>query len=309
MTKFIDTLASRWRVAGGRAALAAVAALAAAMLPAAPANADSGGFPLDHFPAEKLTDLPALQNGARLFVNYCLNCHSAQLMRYSRLTEIGLTEDQIKKNLLFTGDKVGEPMRVAMNPLQAKQWFGAAPPDLSVVARARGSEAGSGADWLYTYLRAYYRDSTRPTGWNNAVYPNVGMPHVLWTLQGNQRGATIDDTRIIKDEKTQHPVATERSVVTFDDHGRRSETIEKTDLKGHGEPHATRHTTLGKASGGSLDAAGYDSEVADLVAYLTYMSDPSAKTRTRLGVWVLVFLAAFCVIAWALNKAYWKDIK
>jgi len=131
-------------------------------------------------------DLPALQNGAKVFVNYCLNCHSASYYRYNRLTDIGLTEQQIKDNLLFTADKVGEPMTIALRRADAKAWFGVAPPDLTLIARARTSGAGSGADWLYTYLRSYHRDDSRPTGWNNPLFPNVGMPHVLWELQGEQ---------------------------------------------------------------------------------------------------------------------------
>lgn len=131
-------------------------------------------------------DNAALQNGAKLFVNYCLNCHGASFMRYNRLTGIGLTEQQTKDSLLFTADKVGEPMRVAIRPDEAKQWFGATPPDLTLIARARASEAGPGADWLYTYLRSFYRDDKRPTGWNNVVFENVGMPHILWELQGQQ---------------------------------------------------------------------------------------------------------------------------
>lgn len=128
----------------------------------------------------------ALQNGARLFVNYCLNCHGLSFVRYNRLTELGLTEQQVKDNLMFTADKIGEPMRVAARGREQKQWFGVTPPDLSLVARARASAEGSGADWLYTYLRSFYRDEKRPTGWNNVLFNNVGMPHVLWELQGQQ---------------------------------------------------------------------------------------------------------------------------
>ncbi|MFP5406706.1 MAG: cytochrome c1, partial [Gammaproteobacteria bacterium] len=179
-------------------ALAAVAGAGSALA------SEGGGFPLDYFPKEKLTQMPALQNGARIFVNYCLNCHSAALMRYNRLTDIGLTEEQIKKNLLFTADKVGEPMKTVLNPVDAKEWFGAMPPDLSVIARARNSEHGSGADWIYTYLRAYYRDATRPTGWNNAVFANVGMPHVLWQMQGQQRAVFADEKDPDDPAKTVH---------------------------------------------------------------------------------------------------------
>ena len=140
---------------------------------------------LDKAP-NKANDLPALQRGAKIFVNYCLNCHSASYLRYNRLQDIGLTEDQIRGSLLFTADKVGEPMTIAMQRAEAKSWFGAPPPDLTVIARARSSEFGSGSDWLYTYLRGFYRDDARPTGWNNVVFANVGMPHVLWELQGEQ---------------------------------------------------------------------------------------------------------------------------
>ncbi len=127
-----------------------------------------------------VNDLASLQRGARTFVNSCLNCHSANYMRYNRLKDIGLTEAQIKDNLLFAGDKIGDTMQTAMNPKDAKKWFGVAPPDLSVEVRARG------ADWVYAYLRGFYRDETTPTGWNNTVYDKVAMPHVLYELQGQQ---------------------------------------------------------------------------------------------------------------------------
>jgi ubiquinol-cytochrome c reductase cytochrome c1 subunit len=127
-----------------------------------------------------LSDNASLQRGAKTFVNYCLNCHGANYMRYNRLQDIGLSEKQIKENLLFAGEKVGDTMAVTMNPKDAKKWFGAAPPDLSVEVRARG------ADWVYAYLRGFYKDETRPTGWNNAVFDKVAMPHVLYELQGVQ---------------------------------------------------------------------------------------------------------------------------
>ena len=149
------------------------------------AFASSVELHLDHAP-DHARDFAALQHGAKIFVNYCLNCHSASYMRYNRLTDLGLTEAQIKDNLMFAADKVGEPMTIAMKRADAKAWFGAAPPDLTVIARARATEYGSGADWLYTYLRGFYRDETRPTGWNNTVFANVGMPHALWELQGDQ---------------------------------------------------------------------------------------------------------------------------
>src|SRR6185503_2217559 len=168
------------------AALSLVAAL--------PAAAAEGGAPLDRFPKERVTDLAALQNGAKLFVNYCLNCHAASMVRYNRLTDsaVGLSEVQIKDNLLFAAEKVGETMTVALQPKQGKEWFGTAPPDLSLIARSRASGAGSGADYLYTYMRTFYRDDTKATGWNNLVFPRVAMPHVLWQLQGQQRAVFVE---------------------------------------------------------------------------------------------------------------------
>ncbi len=134
---------------------------------------------LDKAPIDP-SDNDSLQRGARTFVNSCLSCHSANYMRYNRLQDIGLTEKQIKDNLLFAGEKVGDTMKVAMNPKDAKKWFGVAPPDLSVEVRARG------ADWVYSYMRGFYRDNTTSTGWNNVVFDKVAMPHVLYDLQGEQ---------------------------------------------------------------------------------------------------------------------------
>ena len=237
------------------------------------AHAAGGGLAWDKFPTEKLNDSAALQHGAKLFVNYCLNCHSAAYMRYNRMVDIGLTTEQIKDNLLFAGDKVGATMKAAIDARQAKEWFGAAPPDLSVIARSRSAAGqGSGADYLYTYLRTYYRDDSKPTGWNNLAFPSVGMPHVLWQLQGERRP--------IFEKKT--------------DHGHESEVF-------------TGRWEVVKA--GTLDAREYDNAAADLVAFLQWMSEPVQKTRVQLGVWVLVFLGLFTVIAWFLNAAYWKDVK
>ena len=140
-------------------------------------HASSSSFPLDAAP-KRVNSEAALQNGAKLFVNYCLNCHGAVSMRYNRLRDIGLTDEQIKQNLLFSGEKVGDMMTVAISPKDAKAWFGAMPPDLSVIARAKGT------DYLYTYLRTFYKDETKATGWNNMAFPSVGMPHVMWELQG-----------------------------------------------------------------------------------------------------------------------------
>ncbi len=153
--------------------------LAALLFVPAMALAAGGGYRLDTAPIDP-TDLVSLQSGARTFVNYCMNCHGLQYMRYNRLTDLGLTEAQIRDNFIFTGDKVGETMKVAMTVKDGKAWFGVPPPDLSVIARSRG------ADWLYTYFRTFYRDPKTATGWNNAVFPQVAMPHALWMLQGER---------------------------------------------------------------------------------------------------------------------------
>jgi ubiquinol-cytochrome c reductase cytochrome c1 subunit len=252
-----------------------IALLLAALAFTGAAQASEGGVAWDRFPAAKLSDQTALQNGARLFVNYCLNCHSAEYMRYNRLRDIGLSEAQIKQNLLFATDKVGETMKVALDPKEAKAWFGGVPPDLTVIARSRSAAGmGSGADYLYTYLRSYYRDPSKATGWNNLAFPNVGMPHVLWELQG-QRAAKF--------------------VEVADAH----------------DPSKKLHRFAGyeQLTPGKLTPLEYDNAVADLVAYLQWMGEPVQGQRVRLGVWVLLFLAGFTVIAWRLNAAYWKDVK
>ena len=239
------------------------------------AHAAAGGIEWDKFPKEKMTDMAALQNGAKLFVNYCLNCHSAAFNRYNRLRDLGLTEAQIKSNLLFASEKVGETMKVTMDPKQAKDWFGATPPDLTVIARSRADGAkGSGADYLYTYLRTYYRDETKATGWNNLAFPSVAMPHALWELQG-QRAAKFAE------EADPHD-ATKKIHV----------------FKGYEQ-----------LSPGTLDARQYDNAVGDLVAYLQWMGEPAQAQRFRLGVLVLLFLSVFTVFAWRLNASYWKDVK
>lgn len=229
---------------------------------------------LDKFPKERVTDLAALQNGAKIFVNYCLNCHAAAFMRFNRLKDIGLTEQQIKDNLLFPTDKVGEVMKVSLDPKDAKAWFGATPPDLTLVARSRASASGSGADYLYTYLRSFYRDETRPTGWNNLIFPNVGMPHVLWELQG-QRAA-----KFVEEADPHDPAKKVHKFEGFE-----------------------------QLTPGKMSPQEFDSNIADLVAYLQWMGEPMQTQRTRIGAGVLIFLAIFTFIAWRLNAAFWKDVK
>jgi ubiquinol-cytochrome c reductase cytochrome c1 subunit len=268
-----------------------------------PAAAAGDGVAWDRFPVEKLNDMAALQNGARLFANYCLNCHSATYVRYNRLKDIGLTDDQIKSNLMFATDKVGETMKSAIDPKNAKDWFGGVPPDLSLVARSRAAVGkGTGPDYLYTFLRTYYRDDTKATGWNNLAFPNVGMPHALWQRQG-ARDLTIVEVRETKDAAGKRTGWEEVRTLHAAD-GSTTQAVQP--LPGY-QGHAS--STYDFAPKDAALAAQYDGEIADLVAFLQWMAEPSAKRRVQVGVWVLMFLGLFIVIAWRLNAAYWKDIK
>jgi len=232
------------------------------------------GYPWDKFPTQKMTDKAALQHGAKLFVNYCMGCHSASYMRYNRMRDIGLSDDEIKKNLLFAADKVGDTMNITLDPKEAKEWFGTAPPDLSVIARSRGELGkGSGADYLYTLWRTFYRDDTRPTGWNNLAYPNIAMPHVLWQLQGERRAVFVDEKNPHEPEQTEH-----------------------------------RFARFEQLTPGQLSAHDYDETVGDLVAYLQWMGEPAKAERLRVGVWVLIFLGFLIILTWRLNAAFWKDV-
>ena len=245
--------------------------LVAALGLVAGAHAAGGGIAWDKAP-NKTNDMAALQNGAKIFVNNCLNCHSAAFMRFNRLKDIGLTDQQIKDNLLFTTEKVGETMKISMDPKNAKDWFGGVPPDLTLVARSRSAFGqGSGADYLYTYMRTYYRDDTKATGWNNLAYPNVAMPHVLWEMQGERKP--------IFDEVEQHG----QKVQVF----KRWEQVKP----------------------GTMTPLQYDQAMGDLVGYLQWMAEPAQNNRVRIGVWVLLFLLIFTFVAWRLNAAFWKDVK
>jgi ubiquinol-cytochrome c reductase cytochrome c1 subunit len=233
-------------------------------------QAAGDGIAWDKAP-NKTNDLAALQNGAKIFVNHCLNCHSAAFMRYNRLQDIGLTEQQIKDNLLFTTEKVGDTMKSNIDPKQAKEWFGATPPDLTLIARSRAGHNGTGADYLYTYMRTFYPDETKATGWNNLAFPNVGMPHVLWELQGERR--PVFDSR--------------------EEHGHQVDVFKGWE----------------QIKPGKMTPLQYDQNIGDLVGYLQWMAEPGQNTRVRIGVWVMLFLVGFMIIAWRLNTAYWKDIK
>jgi ubiquinol-cytochrome c reductase cytochrome c1 subunit len=219
---------------------------------------------------DRSNDLPALQHGAKLFVNYCLNCHSASFMRFNRLQDIGISEQQIKDNLLVGTDRVGDVMKAALDAKEAKEWFGAQPPDLTLVARSRSGHGGTGADYLYTYLRTYYRDAEKPTGWNNLAFPNVGMPHALWELQGERQPewstekAHGEEIKVFKGWKQVNP--------------------------------------------GTMTQLQYDQAVGDLVGYLSWMAEPSQNHRVRVGAWVLIFLTVLTFLVWRLNAAFWKNV-
>lgn len=248
-----------------RKLLSTLAVVLAASLAAPGTLFAQEGVPIDAAP-DRTGDLISLQHGAKLFVNYCLNCHSADVVRYSKLEDLGIPAKLIEQDLLFTTDKIGNTMTIAMRPEDAKEWLGVRPPDLAVEARARTP------GWIYTYLRSFYRDETRPTGWNNLVFPNVSMPNVLWQLQGQR-------------------------IAHFVHEG--------------GEEAGTppKFAAYEQITPGTMSAADYDSAVADLVTYMSWMAEPELKRRKQIGVWVLLFIAGFGFLTWRLNAAYWKDIK
>jgi len=210
----------------------------------------------------------SLQRGARNFVNFCQGCHSARYVRYSRLaSDLGLTEAQVIDNLMFTGERVHDTMRVAMRPEDASRWFGVTPPDLSLIARSRG------ADYVYSFLKSFYLDPSRPTGVNNLVLPGTAMPHVLWELQGYQ-GAVYDG-----ESDPQH------------------NTVHK------------RFKEFELVQPGSMSPEEYDGFVRDTVNFLDYIAEPMQLERRNLGLRVLGFLLVFFLLTYFLKREYWKDVK
>lgn len=256
MTKFLAIARSHL--------LVRIVALAAALLISASASAATGGSVLEQSGTD-LDDRGSLQRGARLYMNYCSGCHSLKYLRYSRIAEdLGLTEEQVQKNLNFTGVAVGEQVHTAMPAALSTQWFGQAPPDLSLVARVRGS------DWIYTYLKSFYLDESRPLGWNNQVFPNASMPNPLWQLQGLQHAeyGELD------------PALGERPV-----------------------------TALKVPQPGEQDQQAFNQTVRDITAFLEYAGEPAVLKRQSMGVWVVLFLALFTFLAWLLKTEYWRDVK
>jgi ubiquinol-cytochrome c reductase cytochrome c1 subunit len=236
---------------------AVLVTLSVLLLAAAPLMAAGGGN-LQHANVN-VNDTAAAQRGARLFVNYCMSCHSANYMRYKRLaTDLDLDEDAVMENLVFSDAKIGDRMTIAMRPADAAKWLGKTPPDLTLIARSRG------ADWLYTYFKTFYQDASGH--WNNVVLPNASMPHVFWQLQGIQKPF----------------------YATHDGHS----TIER--------------LVLDKP--GLQSPEEYDGTVRDLVTFLAYLSEPAQLERKDIGIWVLLFLAFFAMVAYLLKAEYWRDV-
>jgi ubiquinol-cytochrome c reductase cytochrome c1 subunit len=230
-------------------------------------------------------DIASLQRGARNFVNYCLNCHSAKYMRYQRLTDLGIDRSMIEDNLMFATRKIGETMTAAMTPADAKAWLGTVPPDLSVEAHVRGTE------WLYNYFLGFYRDDKSATGWNNLVFPSVAMPHVAWQLEGAGR---LVETVYEDHDKAMAGVIAEKGLARL-------------------EPRTDGKWTMltiqrDPDSPGTMTPVQYELWVADLVNYLDYMAEPDKNKRITIGIAVLIYLGILFAFAYALKRSYWKDV-
>jgi len=242
------------------------------------ALASEAGLVLDKV-AIDLTDKAALQDGARTFANYCMGCHSAKFQRYERVAnDLGIPEDLMLENLVFTGAKIGDHMKIGMTEADAKVWFGAAPPDLTLVARVRGT------DWLYSYLRSFYEDSSRPWGVNNRVFPNVGMPNVLTDLQGRQVLGCKQVPIVIEGKKQVDP------------------------LTGTALTHEACDQLVVLPNSGSQSEVEFNETVKNLVTFLAYSANPVKLQSQRIGTYVLLFLAFFFVFAYMLKREYWKDV-
>jgi ubiquinol-cytochrome c reductase cytochrome c1 subunit len=239
-----------------------LAAFAAGLLLSTSLLAAEGGATLQA--GNDLSDKASLRRGAKLFMGYCSGCHSLKYLRYSRMAEdLGLTEDQVTANLNFTGAPVGQQVQVAMPHDGATKWFGKMPPDLSLIARVRGP------DWVYTYLKSFYLDESRPLGWNNKLFPNASMPNPLWELQGLQHAKFGPEDPQTKEKPVE---------------------------------------ALELASPGTESPAEFDRTVRDITNFLEYAGEPAALKRQSLGVWVILFLAALTFLAFLLKKEFWKDV-
>ncbi|KPA95709.1 MULTISPECIES: cytochrome c1 [Pseudomonas] len=254
------------------------AVLLLAALPVLSFAAEHGGPELEKVDID-VSDKAAMQDGARTFANYCMGCHSAKFQRYERVADdLGIPHDLMLKNLVFTGAKIGDHMNIGMQPADAKAWFGAAPPDLTLVARVRGT------DWLYGYLRSFYEDPARPWGVNNKVFPNVGMPNVLVGLQGRQV-VGCKQVQIVENGKKQYDPLTGTPL-----------THEACD----------QLTIVPKT--GALTEEQFDEKVKNLVTFLAYSANPVKLQHQRIGTYVLLYLAFLFVFAYLLKREYWKDV-
>ncbi|GAB3357249.1 cytochrome c1 [Lysobacter tyrosinilyticus] len=237
-------------------------AFAAGLVLSASAFANEGGDLLHS--GTDLGDRASLQRGAKLYMNYCSGCHSLKYLRYSRIGEdLGLSEEEVMQNLNFTGGKIGDQVQVSLTEENAQKWFGKMPPDLSLIARVRGS------DWVYTYLKSFYLDESRPLGWNNKLFPNASMPNPLWQMQGLQHAEYGEPDK----------ATGERPV--------------------HG---------LKVATPGTQTPEQFDQSVRDITTFLEYAGEPAVLKREKLGVWVVLFLAFFTLMAYMLKHEYWKDV-
>ena len=225
----------------------------------------AGGAALEHADIEP-GNVASLQRGARNFMNYCSGCHSAQYVRFSTIGEdLELSDEQLSENLMFNAEKSFETINVSMPGAAAERWFGVAPPDLSLIGRAKG------ADYIYSFLKGFYVQDESPTGVDNTVLAGTSMPHVLWELQGYQQAVFTEHTE-----------------------------------DGVTSQHFEGFETLTE---GSLDAEAYDDFVRDTVNFLVYIAEPIRSERRTLGVWVLIYLIFFWIIAVMLKKQIWKDVK
>ena len=257
-----------------RSRLLAGLALAAALSPFAAFAQHGGGMPSAQI---DLTDKAAMQRGAALYMNYCSGCHSLNYQRYSRTAEdLGLTQEEMEKNLIFSEAKYGENIATGMAAADGEKWLGKAPPDLSVAARTKAE----GADWVYNYLKSFYVDESRPTGWNNTVFPGASMPNVLWEMQGIQHQAA--------------------AAGHGEGHGKAAACPEGAEARGG--------FCIPEAQKGSMDAEEFDRVARDISAFLAYVGEPAALKRESMGVWVVLFLAFFTFLAYLLKSEYWRDV-
>jgi len=271
MTKLLDM--TRFRAASLRAI-----ALVLVLSPIAAMASEEGAMASAQV---DLTDKASLQRGAALYMNYCSGCHALSYQRYSRTAQdLGLTEGQVEKNLIFaSGARIGDTMATGLDAAQGEKWLGKAPPDLSVVARTKEQ----GPDWIYNYLKSFYVDEARPTGWNNTVFPGAVMPHVLWEMQGVQHAVT----------EPKHSAG-----------GGETEAC----LKGEYQGGCITGFTIPEQQKGSQDAEQFDRTARDISAFLAYVGEPAAIKRESLGVWVVLFLAFLTLLAYLLKSEYWRDV-